>query len=82
MLMATAKQATTIATQAALATRDWAFEMWQSPWTVEFSKNSLRVVDAMMHLFYVWTHVQPEGRIETGLQWGGRFTVESQRCET
>ena len=71
MLIATAKQAATMATQAALAVRDWAVEMCESPWTVEVSKNSLRVVDVMIHLFNFWTHVEPGDRLETG----GRFTV-------
>ena len=40
MYMATAKQATTIATQAALAALDLAVEMCTRPWIVELSKNS------------------------------------------
>ena len=71
MLMATAKQATTMTTQTALAVRDWAVEMCESPWTVEVSKNSLRVLDAMIHLFNFWTHARAAGQIETG----GCFTV-------
>ena len=51
MLIAMAKQANTMATQTALAVRDLAVEMCESPWTVEVSKNFLRVVDAMIHLF-------------------------------
>ena len=40
MYMAMAKQATTIATQAALAALDLAVEMCTRPWIVELSKNS------------------------------------------
>ena len=40
MWMAMAKQATTIATQAALAARDLAVEMCTNPWIVELSKKS------------------------------------------
>ena len=40
MLMAMAKQATTITTQTALAARDLAVEMCTRPWIVELSKNS------------------------------------------
>ena len=60
-----------MATQTALAVRDWAVEMCESPWTVEVSKNSLRIVDVMIHLFDFQMHVEPESRLETG----GRFTV-------
>ena len=42
--MAFAKQATTIATQTALAPRDLAVEICTSPWIVELSKNSRKVV--------------------------------------
>ena len=40
MYRAMAKQATTIATQAALAALDLAVEMCTRPWIVELSKNS------------------------------------------
>ena len=40
MYMAMAKQATTIATQAALDVRDLAVEMCTRPWIVELSRNS------------------------------------------
>ena len=40
MLMAMAKQATTIATQTALADLDLAAEICSRPWIVELSKNS------------------------------------------
>ena len=60
-----------MATHSTLPRPDLAVEMCESPWTVEVSKNSLRVVDAMIHLFYFWTHVEPEGRLVTG----GSFTV-------
>ena len=48
MLMATAKQVTTIATQRALPRPDLDEEMWLSPWIVEFSKNSERMAKAIL----------------------------------
>ena len=45
--MAVAKQATTIATQAALPVRDLAVEMCTRPWIVELSKNSQRVEETI-----------------------------------
>ena len=77
--MATAKQATTMEIHAALATWDRAVEMCQRPWTVEFSKNSLIVVDAMMHLFYFGTLVtwaMLSQRAELKLK--GRFTGKAE----
>ena len=47
MRMAMPKQATTIATQAALAARDLAVVMCTRPWIVELSKNSQRVAILM-----------------------------------
>ena len=46
--MAVAKQAATIATQAALAALDLAVEMCTRPWIVEFSKNSRKVATAIL----------------------------------
>ena len=46
-LMANAKLATTIATQAALAALDLAVEMCTRPWMVEFSKNSRILAEAI-----------------------------------
>ena len=46
--MAVAKQATTIATQAALPVRDLAVEMCARPWIVELSKKSRRVALAIL----------------------------------
>ena len=48
MLMAMAKQATTIATQTALAARDLAVEMCTRPWIVELSKNSRIAAEAIV----------------------------------
>ena len=45
MLMAMAKQATTIATQMALAVLDLAVEMYTRPWIVEPSKKSRNIAD-------------------------------------
>ena len=39
MLMAMAKQATTIVSQMALAARDLDADMWTNPWIVELSKK-------------------------------------------
>ena len=47
MWMARAKQAATIATQAALAVRDFAVEMYTRPWIVLLSKKSRRVAEAI-----------------------------------
>ena len=47
MCMARAKQAATIATQAALAVRDLAVEMYTRPWIVLLSKKSRRVAEAI-----------------------------------
>ena len=46
--MAMAKQATTIATQVALAALDLAVEMCTRPWIVEFSRKSLMDADAIL----------------------------------
>ena len=48
MLMAMAKQVTTIASQAALATRDLAVDMCTRPWIVELSKNSRIAAEAIV----------------------------------
>ena len=48
MLMAIAKQATTIATQRTRAARDLAVEMCTRPWIVELSRNSHRVAVAIL----------------------------------
>ena len=53
MVMAPEKHATTITTQVALAARDWAVEMCHSPWTVEFSKKSRRIAEAMTSVVLV-----------------------------
>ena len=45
--MAVAKQATTIATQAALPVLDLAVEICTRPWIVELSKNSQRVEEGI-----------------------------------
>ena len=49
MRAATAKQATTIATQATLVGLVLAVEMWTSPWTVELSKNSRQVEKTILY---------------------------------
>ena len=48
MWMARAKQAATIATQATLAVRDLAVEMYTRPWIVLLSKKSRRVAAAIL----------------------------------
>ena len=59
MWMAKAKQATTIATQTALAVLDLAVEMCTRPWIVELSKNSLTFDKAMSFAFWIiWSVAQ------------------------
>ena len=65
MLMATAKQVTTMTPQTTLPIRDWAVEICTSPCIVEFSKKSFRAVEAMLNLFRFQPHVEPEGWLET-----------------
>ena len=48
MVIAMEKQASTIATQAALAVLDLAVEMCTRPWIVELSKNSENAFDAIL----------------------------------
>ena len=55
MYIAKAKQATTIATQAALAALDLAVEMCTRPWIVELSKKS--EITFKVILFAQWQQV-------------------------
>ena len=48
MLMATAKQVTTMLTHRALPRPDFDEDMWLSPWIVEFSKNSERIAKTIL----------------------------------
>ena len=56
MWIAMAKQATTIATQVALAALDLAVEMCTRPWIVELSRNSLK--DAIFAIMPIYLAVK------------------------
>ena len=61
MWMAKAKQATTIATQAAFKVFDLAVEIYTRPWIVEFSKKSRQTTNDMLTernptSFYIHTY--------------------------
>ena len=56
MKMAVAKQATTIATQATLAARDFAVEICTRPWIVELPRKSWTTLDdAIMNKYRLCT---------------------------
>ena len=94
MYMAMAKQATTIATQAALDARDLAVEMWTRPWIVELSKNSridavaifMKKMSVLVKILQVkaWvTNVPPsvcvtQGKLETRSQSKAGGVVKTQ----